>query len=319
MDIEYYREFVTLAHRLNFRETANELNISQSALSRHIAALEQYYGLPLFNRDLHQVHLTEAGAFLLDYAGSINDLAQQSRNHILKLFGGENRLRISGVIGHPSFYPWLLRIETRLQETTPPVSIHVERNASPLPEAQAKELQAGNTDCALLFSVSSEPKVSDDMEAIVIGRVPMSIIVLQDHPLATESLITAPMLEGCRFVQFTGPDFSPHWRTFIELLSGAGVSYSTAPVPATTEYDVIRSVDAMGKSVYITQRHSVLPAIKQNPRTVVIPLDEEVFSLNLILLFRKGQKEDLVRLAATGLSETFQDFLAELDELYGSR
>lgn len=311
MDVEYYYEFAALAHRLNFRETAAELNISQSALSRHVAALEQYYGLPLFNRDRHQVHLTEAGAFLLDYAESICDLAHQSREHIQRLFGGENRVRISGVIGHPSLYPWVWRVERRLQEATPPISIHVERNASPLLEAQVEELRAGSTDCALLFSADSQMQLDGDVEAIPIGRVPMSIIVLKDHPLAAQPLVSAPMLEGCRFVQFTGPDFSPHWRTFVELLTRAGVSYTTAPIPAATEYDVIRSVDAMGKGVYITPRPSVLPAIWQNPRTAVIPLDEEAFFLNLMLLFRKGQKEQLVRLAATCLSETFPEFLAE--------
>ena len=40
MNIEYFQEFVELAQRLNYREAAARLNMSQSALSKHVKALE---------------------------------------------------------------------------------------------------------------------------------------------------------------------------------------------------------------------------------------------------------------------------------------
>lgn len=86
MEIEHLREFAILARHLNFREAAADLHISQSALSRHIAALEQFYGTALFKRDRHAVYLTDAGAFLLDYAEQLWEQFSLSREHLQRLF-----------------------------------------------------------------------------------------------------------------------------------------------------------------------------------------------------------------------------------------
>ena len=49
-NIQYYQEFAALSHYLSFSKTSEELCISQSALSKHISALEQELGLTLFIR-----------------------------------------------------------------------------------------------------------------------------------------------------------------------------------------------------------------------------------------------------------------------------
>ena len=48
MEIAVLREFVSLAENLNFSTTAKRLFITQSTLSRHIAALEHELGCRLF-------------------------------------------------------------------------------------------------------------------------------------------------------------------------------------------------------------------------------------------------------------------------------
>ena len=68
MNIEYFQEFVELAQRLNYREAAARLNMSQSALSKHVKALEAEYGTKLLDRDRNSVALTPTGAMLVEYA-----------------------------------------------------------------------------------------------------------------------------------------------------------------------------------------------------------------------------------------------------------
>lgn len=68
MDIEVLREFVELAKKLNFTETARTLNMSQPTLSKHIGALEKELRIPLFDRTSANLRLTRAGADLLPYA-----------------------------------------------------------------------------------------------------------------------------------------------------------------------------------------------------------------------------------------------------------
>lgn len=312
MEIEHLHEFSVLARQLNFREAASALHISQSALSRHIAALEDFYGMPLFTRDRHSVHLTDAGAFVLEYTEALWSQFCQSRDHAQQLFAGEHHLRISGVIGHPSLYSWIRDAETRLHQADPAASLHIERNANPLPASQIEELRAGNADCAMLFSVRDDLDTPEDIEQSLIGPVPMALVVRKEHPLASEPVITADLLQNGRFLQFVGPDYSPHWKVFSELLDNAGVAYTTAPRPADSEYDVIRAVDTMGECLYLLQRSSVLPAVAANPDAVLVPLDESAFTLNLTLLRLKGHKDHLAALALQCLRESYRTFVDTL-------
>lgn len=67
--------FKILAETLNFRRTADELNITQPALSRAIAQLEQDVGTKLFERTNRQVSLTLAGhAFAAGCGRVLQDL-----------------------------------------------------------------------------------------------------------------------------------------------------------------------------------------------------------------------------------------------------
>ena len=53
--------FLSLANTLNFTQTANDLFLSQQAVSKNIAAIEQSLETTLFKRDHHNVQLTDAG------------------------------------------------------------------------------------------------------------------------------------------------------------------------------------------------------------------------------------------------------------------
>ena len=81
MDINRLNEFITLATLLNYSKAANQLYLTQPALSRHIHDLEQTLGTQLFIRDTHNVHLTSVGEIFLKEAQEII----QRYNHALDL------------------------------------------------------------------------------------------------------------------------------------------------------------------------------------------------------------------------------------------
>ncbi|MBR2554566.1 MAG: LysR family transcriptional regulator [Aeriscardovia sp.] len=56
--------FIVAARRENFRQTADELHMTQAAVSRNIASMENALGIVLFVRHKKQVRLTEAGRYL---------------------------------------------------------------------------------------------------------------------------------------------------------------------------------------------------------------------------------------------------------------
>lgn len=69
MDPHLLRTYVTVARLASFSEAARQLGYTQSAVSQHIAALEQDLGAPLLTR--RPVLPTSAGERLLEHAGPL--------------------------------------------------------------------------------------------------------------------------------------------------------------------------------------------------------------------------------------------------------
>lgn len=100
MQTETLQEFIVVAKYSNFRKAAEELHMSQSALSSHIAALEREIGVQLFDRN-GNAHLTSAGAHFYACAQQIlalceksvqetRNVAKQAHPVRLQLFGRED-------------------------------------------------------------------------------------------------------------------------------------------------------------------------------------------------------------------------------------
>lgn len=82
LEIQYIREFITLAKYGNYMVAAEELFISQSSLSKHIMALEKELGVSLFNRTTRKVQLTQLGKSFLPYAQRIADADTEFRGKL---------------------------------------------------------------------------------------------------------------------------------------------------------------------------------------------------------------------------------------------
>lgn len=61
MDLTWLEDFVALAASGSFSRAAEARHVTQPAFSRRIRALEDWAGVPLFDRSAHPAHLTEAG------------------------------------------------------------------------------------------------------------------------------------------------------------------------------------------------------------------------------------------------------------------
>ncbi|KZY29817.1 hypothetical protein A3731_25920 [Roseovarius sp. HI0049] len=60
--LSWLRAFEAAARHLSFTLAAQELNLTQSAVSQHVRSLEDYLGRELFIRRTRALQLTEAGA-----------------------------------------------------------------------------------------------------------------------------------------------------------------------------------------------------------------------------------------------------------------
>ena len=72
--------FIVTAEEMNFTKAAKRLFISQQSLSNHIAKLEDYFGVQLFDRNT-PLTLTDAGESLLKSARKILNVKQGGQYH----------------------------------------------------------------------------------------------------------------------------------------------------------------------------------------------------------------------------------------------
>lgn len=77
--------FHTVANRLSFTKAANELSISQPAVTRHIKEIENQLNTKLFNRNGTSIQLTASGKILLSYAEKIRNLSRDLEFDISQL------------------------------------------------------------------------------------------------------------------------------------------------------------------------------------------------------------------------------------------
>jgi DNA-binding transcriptional LysR family regulator len=81
--------FRAVAEQLSFRKAAEELYLTQPAVSLQIKALEEDVGVQLFDRTGSHITLTAAGKVLLDYCEQVKTLLAQTE-HAIAALSGEN-------------------------------------------------------------------------------------------------------------------------------------------------------------------------------------------------------------------------------------
>lgn len=101
MRMKLLREFVLLSKNLNFSKTAQDLFITQSVLSKHIASLEEAVGATLFIRSHHHVELTEIGKlFLVEVIQLLKQYDDSISKINMALAGLEKELKIGYLLAH---------------------------------------------------------------------------------------------------------------------------------------------------------------------------------------------------------------------------
>lgn len=85
MEIRQLKYFLMVTETLNFSTASRRLFISQSNLSQQISQLEQEVGQPLFERNSHEVHLTEAGREFAPVARKAIDSVTECMEHMTDL------------------------------------------------------------------------------------------------------------------------------------------------------------------------------------------------------------------------------------------
>lgn len=140
------RTFECTARLLNFRAAADELAMSQSAVSRQIQSLEEELGVALFLRHSRTVELTEAGIRLL---GTTSSLLKQLDNTVQQVRHSSQRKSIA-VTTFASFASmWLIPRLAHFQQAHPEIDIRIDASDKPI------DLSVSDIDVAIRYGPAS--------------------------------------------------------------------------------------------------------------------------------------------------------------------
>lgn len=176
MDTQNLKAFVAVADRQSFSAAAEQLHITQPAISKRIHLLEQQLNSSLFDRVSRHVTLTESGLTLLPHARNILDTIAAARQAIADL-SGEVRGQLKLVTSHHIGLHRLPQVLREYSEQYPQVELDIRFMDSA--EAYTAVLH-GDFDLGIITEVENED-AQICADTIWIDR--MRFVTAQQHPL----------------------------------------------------------------------------------------------------------------------------------------
>jgi DNA-binding transcriptional LysR family regulator len=179
VDTLQLKAFILVAETTSFSQAAEQLHITQPAVSKRVALLEQQLDTSLFDRIGRSVSLTEAGRALLPHAKRVEQEMQAAEQSVRDLAGevsGRLRLATSHHIGLHRLPPIL----SRFNKLYGAVQIDIEFMDS----EQAYELIAqGKVELAV---VTLAPNADPTIITQQLWHDPLEFLVSADHTLSTD-------------------------------------------------------------------------------------------------------------------------------------
>lgn len=140
--------FEAAARHENFTRAAEELNVTQPAVSRALAALEDHLGTKLFQRGKLGAHLTEDGLVLKEAVSGAFKRIDQGLLEIEARRSGKAQVTLSVSTAFTTH--WLMPRITRCQKAFPNLDLRFQLIAGPVGGP------LGNVDLAMRYAVPSE-------------------------------------------------------------------------------------------------------------------------------------------------------------------
>jgi LysR family hydrogen peroxide-inducible transcriptional activator len=193
LNLHLLEQFVALARTKNFTRAAEELNLSQSALSRAIQKLEEQLGQPLFERKPREVVLTDHGELLLERAQHILKLMEDTFAELSEA-GRRGRIRLGAIPTiAPYFLPGLL---SSFAKAHPEISVIVQEDTT---ENLIKRCSHGEIDLAIL----ALPIIAKYLEIEPLFEEELLLVLPVGHPLAASKTIAIKAVDGYPFVMLS--------------------------------------------------------------------------------------------------------------------
>ena len=171
LDTHRLKIFLKIAELKSFSRAAHALYLTQPTVSQHIAALEQYVGLPLFDRADRDITLTRAGELLHTYARQIitlQDEAVQALDHFKGKKSGHLVIGASTIPGEYILPPLLGDFKKLYPDIQ--ITMRIADTAVIVEELLNRNLELGIVGGRIRDEHLQYAKLADDEQVLIVPR-----------------------------------------------------------------------------------------------------------------------------------------------------
>lgn len=235
VDTDQLRQFLVVARLGNITRAAEELSISQPALSRSIQRLEQEFGQPLFERRTRAVELTDAGGLLQSRAEQVLGILEDTKSRISD-DGRSGRLRLGAI---PTIAPYFLPDFLRtFRHDYPEAELVVQEETT---ENLLGRLKQGELDLALLAA----PLAAKYVDSQELFKEELLLAMPVGHPLAARKRVALNDVEPHPFVMLG----EAHCLSEQVLTLCRQRSFQPLTVERTSQLATVQELVALGHGV----------------------------------------------------------------------
>lgn len=228
MNIEYLREFIALAQRLNYSTTAAEMHLHQSTLSKHIASLEKEFSATFFERSTSSVHLTEAGYVFAGNAAKMIDAYEQTHEELAAL-NDADALHISWGL-HDAGIAGLLSSAMIINNSSGATPVR----SRPVPLGVLYDSLEDDSVDAIVKTESTAFVQSSGYRSKLLLASPFVAVMERTHPLAERSSLRIDDLRSETLIKLLGDNALAGWHVIESVCQAHGFNPRTRPVLAQT-------------------------------------------------------------------------------------
>jgi DNA-binding transcriptional LysR family regulator len=194
MDLRQLEILQAIAYTGSFTACGRKLHVSQSAISRQIALLEEELGEPLFLRIGRKVRMTPAAEALVQLGQRVSqDVRETVASVTDRTRELRGTLRLSGGMTVCLYlFPTLVK---QLRRSHPKLDVKMMVATA---GRSVEEIRAGHVDTGLL----TLPVDEADLVTLPVLREELLLVTMPGHPLAKRKKISAQDIAGEPFVAF---------------------------------------------------------------------------------------------------------------------
>lgn len=227
--------FESSARNLSFTKAAQEMNMTQSAVSKQVSQLEEMINTPLFYRAAQRITLTPAGK---RYYIQILEVLKHIETATISLMSNINNSEVLKITSHPTFCArWLVPALTGFNQNHPLICLEIKEQVGPF------FTEDHDVDIAFLYGSGvwtgmhsvklfdeycvavCTPEYLESIQASGINISDVTLLHLISRPSAWYDYFKQQSI--CIENNFNGPRFD----TFYAIISASLLGYGVALVP----------------------------------------------------------------------------------------